>query len=83
LLWTFIGILAACLTMFAFLPQVIKIIQTKSVKDISPLALFQFLLGVFFWLIYGIHLGDYIIILANGVSVLIFTIALILYVKYK
>ena len=83
MLWEIIGFTAAFLTMFGFLPQVIKIYRTKSVKDLSLLAILQFMLGVFLWFIYGLHLKNYVIILANSVTFLILCIALVLYLKYK
>ncbi|MBU1998019.1 MAG: hypothetical protein KKE64_00810, partial [Candidatus Omnitrophica bacterium] len=56
--WEIVGFSAAVLTMFGFLPQVIKIYRTKSVKDISLLAILQFTLGIFLWLVYGLHLNN-------------------------
>jgi MtN3 and saliva related transmembrane protein len=81
--WESIGFLAAFLTMFGFLPQVIKIYRTKSVKDLSLLAILQFILGIFLWLIYGIHLKNIVIILANSVTFLILLAALVLFLKYR
>ena len=81
--WTIIGFIAATLTMFGFLPQVIKMYKTKSVKDISFFALAQFSLGIFLWILYGIYLKNPIIIMANVVSFSTLVIALILYFKYK
>lgn len=81
--WEIVGFSAAVLTMFGFLPQVIKIYRTKSVKDISLLALLQFLLGIFLWLVYGLHLKNAVIILANSVTLLILIAALVLFFKYN
>jgi len=81
--WKLIGISAASLTMFGFIPQIIKIYKTKSVKDISLFALLQFVIGISLWILYGIHLKDPIIIVANAVSVSTLFIALGLYFKYK
>lgn len=81
--WEIVGFLAAFLTMFGFLPQVIKIYRTKSVKDLSLLAILQFMLGIFLWLIYGIHLKNVAIILANSVTFLILLAALVLFIKYN
>jgi len=81
--WKAIGITAASLTMFGFIPQIIKIYKTKSAKDISLVALLQFTLGIFLWILYGIYLKDAIIIVANSVSLSTLFIALILYYKYK
>ena len=81
--WEIVGFMAAFLTMFGFLPQVIKIYRTKSVKDLSFLAVLQFILGIFLWLIYGIHLKNLVIILANSVTFLILLAALVLFIKYN
>ena len=78
-----IGFSAAFLTMFGFLPQVIKIYQTKSVKDISLLALLQFMAGISLWLAYGIMLKDPVIILANSVTLAILIVAVSLYALYQ
>lgn len=78
-----VGFSAAFLTMFGFLPQVIKIYQTKSVKDISLLALLQFTLGILLWLAYGLMLKDPVIILANSVTLSILIVALALYSRYR
>lgn len=83
MLWTIIGFTAATLTMFGFVPQIIKIYKTKSVKDISIVALLEFSIGIFLWVLYGIHLKNSVIILANTVSLSTLIIALILYFKYK
>ena len=81
--WEIVGLLAALLTMFGFLPQVIKIYRTKSVRDISLPAILQFIAGIFLWLVYGIHLKNFVIILANSVTFLILIVALVLFCKYS
>ncbi len=83
MIWTIVGISAASLTMFGFLPQAIKIIKTKSAKDVSVVTLWQFNIGVFFWSLYGIHLKDYILITANITSLFILIMTLALYYKYR
>jgi MtN3 and saliva related transmembrane protein len=81
MLWTCIGITAALLTMFGFLPQVIKMKKTKSAEDISGVSLIQFSIGAALWILYGTHLGDAIIVGANSISLVITLMALALYVK--
>ncbi len=81
--WEIIGFSAATLTMFGFLPQVIKIYRIKSVKDISLLAILQFVLGISLWIAYGVHLKNFVIILANIVTLIILLVSLVLYFKYK
>ncbi len=58
-----------------------KMWKKESVKDVSGLTLLQFSIGVTLWMIYGIHLKDYIIIGANAVSLSTLLITLGLYLK--
>ena len=81
--WEIVGFAAAFLTMFGFLPQVIKIYRTKSVGDISILALLQFVVGITLWLLYGLHLRNAVIILANGVTLAILIVGITLYFRYR
>jgi len=81
--WKIIGMAAALLTMFAFVPQIGKILKVKSVKDVSIAALLQFTLGISLWVVYGIYLKNYIIIVANTVSLITLIILLVLYSRYR
>ena len=80
--WTIIGSTAAVLTMLAFVPQIIKVSKTKSVKDVSIITLLQLSLGVSLWIAYGIHLKNPIIITANAVTLLTLVILMFLYFCY-
>jgi MtN3 and saliva related transmembrane protein len=82
-MWKLIGLGAATLTMFSFVPQLVKIYRTKSSDDVSPWMLFQFAAGVSLWIFYGIHLNDQIIICANVVTLVTLFAALVLYSKYN
>ncbi|HQQ06976.1 MAG TPA: SemiSWEET transporter [Candidatus Omnitrophota bacterium] len=81
--WEIVGFGAALLTSFGFLPQVIKIYKTKSVQDISLIALIQFAVGISLWLSYGVHLKNIVIISANTVTLLVLASAFVLYFRYK
>ena len=81
--WELIGSGAAILTMFGFVPQIIKIYKTKSVEDVSLVMLLQFSLGMLLWLLYGLHLEDNILIVANAVSFFSLVIAIGLFLKYR
>ncbi len=81
MVWIVLGVLAASLTMFGFVPQIIKMWKTHSAKDVSGLTLIQFGVGVTLWMLYGIHRKDFIIIGANAVSLATLLIALGYYVK--
>ena len=81
MLWTCIGITAALLTMFGFVPQVVKMRKTRSAEDVSGFTLIQFSIGAALWILYGTHLGDLIIVGANSISLVITLTAFVLYVK--
>ena len=81
--WKIIGYSAAILTTSGFLPQIAKMLRTRSAKDISVIMLMQYLVGVFFWFLYGVHIHDGIIIVANGLTTIFFIIGLFLYAKYR
>lgn len=65
-----LGLCAAFLTTFGFLPQVIKIFKTKDTLGISLNMYVVLIIGVILWLAYGILLERPAIILANAISML-------------
>jgi MtN3 and saliva related transmembrane protein len=81
MLWGVLGVAAASLTMFGFVPQILKMWKTRSAEDVSGLTLVQFGAGVTLWMLYGVHLKDFIIIGANAVSLATLLIALGFYLK--
>jgi MtN3 and saliva related transmembrane protein len=81
--WTYIGVIAAFLTMFGFVPQIVKMYRTKLVHDVSVLTLFQFTAGVSLWAIYGYAIEDPVIVGANLVSLVTLVAALMLYYHYR
>ncbi len=83
MLWTIIGFSAATLTMFSFVPQIIRTIQTKSVKDVSIVTLLQLSAGVLLWIAYGLHLKNIVIIVANFVTLISLIILLALCKVYR
>ena len=64
--WSIIGTIAALCTTVGFIPQIIRGIKTKELNDVSPIMLSLLLFGCSMWLVYGLHLKDIIIALANG-----------------
>ena len=81
--WILIGIVAAILTMFGFVPQIVKMYRTKLVHDVSVVTLFQFSAGVFLWAIYGYAIGDPVVIGANIISLATLVVAIVLYYHYR
>ncbi len=66
-----IGLAAATLTTFSFVPQVVKIWRTRQAEDISLPAFSIFATGVFLWLVYGVLRNDLPLILANLITFLL------------
>ncbi|MBT6169821.1 MAG: SemiSWEET transporter [Flavobacteriaceae bacterium] len=66
-----IGLLAAILTTIAFIPQVFKVIKTRSSEGLSLTTYLIFITGVSLWLIYGICKMSFSMILGNGITVLL------------
>jgi MtN3 and saliva related transmembrane protein len=66
-----IGYCAAVLTTVAFLPQVIKVWQTRSAKDISLQMYCLFTLGTALWLAYGIASGSWPVAGANAITLVL------------
>jgi MtN3 and saliva related transmembrane protein len=68
---TLLGLLAGVLTTVAFVPQVLKTWRTRSTHDIS-LWMFSILVaGIIAWLVYGAVIGDFPLIAANAVTLLL------------
>lgn len=78
-----IGLIAASLTTFAYLPQSIKAIKTRHTKDISLSMVIMLEIGLITWLTYGLLISSIPIIAANTVSIGFMTIILYLKIKYK
>lgn len=82
--WTeIIGYLAGIFTTIASIPQIVKVIKTKEVADISAKMFFVLLAGVALWTIYGIAKMDWPIIIFNGICVVLHATMLIMIFKYK
>jgi len=80
--WEMVGYTAAALTMFGFLPQLVKMARTKSVDDVSLVMMVQMGLGVFLWMVYGLHLRNSPLIVANVVSLATLSLGLFVYFRY-
>jgi MtN3 and saliva related transmembrane protein len=63
-----VGFVAAFLTTVSFIPQAVMTIRTKNTSGISRGMYSLFTVGVAFWLVYGIALDSWPMILANTVT---------------
>lgn len=66
-----LGGLAALLTTLCWLPQTLRAIRHRDVASLSLWTFAVFSAGIFLWMLYGLLIGSWPVILAN-----IFTLAL-------
>ena len=78
-----IGAIAACLTTFSFVPQVVKVIKTKDTSGISLLMYLMSCLGIFLWMVHGLMIKDSALFYANLVTFVLALIVLVYKIKYK
>ena len=78
-----IGVIGASLTTASFVPQVYKVIKTKSVEGISLTMYSVFLIGILFWLYYGIKINSFSVIFANIITGILVLIILLFRIIYK
>ena len=79
---TTIGFIAALLTTVAFLPQALKVWQTRSAKDVSLGMYMLFTLGVALWLVYGVLLNSWPIIVSNLVTLVLAGVVLAMKLRF-
>ncbi|MFZ3589699.1 SemiSWEET transporter [Bacillus sp. DJP31] len=82
-LLSILGYAAAILTTLSFLPQALKTIKEKNTDGISVGMYSMFTAGVLLWLIYGILIKDFPIILANSLTFFLAVTILFLKLKYS
>lgn len=80
---TVIGIAAGILTSISMLPQLIKILKEKDVANISPYMISILLTGVALWVVYGLMLKEWPIILSNAFSVFVNATLLVCYFLFR
>lgn len=80
---TIIGISAGILTSISMLPQLIKVLKEKDVENLSPYMIAILLTGVSLWVIYGVILQEWPIILSNAFSILVNITLLISYFVFR
>lgn len=64
-IWNFLGFLGIVFTAIQLLPQIIKSVKTQQVKDVSIGLAIIVMINAIIWIIYGAHLMDFAIVIAN------------------
>ena len=78
-----IGAIAACLTTVSFVPQVWQTFRTRDVSGISLGMYSLFTVGVVLWLVYGILLMAWPLIVANAITASLALAILVMKLRYR
>jgi MtN3 and saliva related transmembrane protein len=77
-----VGYCAAFLTTLSFVPQAWLTFRTRDVRGISLGMYSVFTIGVALWLLYGLLMGAWPIVLANAVTLALASVILGMKVRY-
>lgn len=78
-----IGYSSAFLTTFAFVPQTLHSWKSRDLSGVSLPMYSLFSLGVLGWLIYGMMIMSWPVIVANGITLVLACAVLILKLKHS
>lgn len=77
-----IGSFAAMLTTLCWVPQAVRTIRTRETRAISLWAQLALACGILLWLVYGLLIGSWPLIIANTVTFLLVSTILSLKLRY-
>ncbi|MBK7561665.1 MAG: SemiSWEET transporter [Chitinophagaceae bacterium] len=78
-----LGYAAGAITSLTFLPQVIKTWKDKSAKDVSLLMFIIAAINEVMWIVYGVLLNNWVIILTNSIVLAMSLTMIYLKLRYK
>lgn len=78
-----VGYAAATLTTASFVPQALHTFRTKDVRGISLAMYSAFVVGILLWLVYGLLLSAWPIVIANAVTLALAAAILAMKLKYR
>ena len=81
-LWTLVGVLASASVVLSWVPQIVRILRTRSAEDISVGLPMLLIVGSALWVAYGVHLDDVIIMTVNSVVLAFNVFMLVLKRRY-
>ena len=77
-----IGYLAACLTTLSFVPQAWLTFRSRDVSGISLGMYSAFTLGIALWLLYGLALRAWPVVLANAITLVLALAILVMKLRF-
>lgn len=78
-----IGYIAATLTTASFIPQVLQTLKTKDVSGISLMMYSVFTVGIGLWLVYGVLISAWPIVIANAITLTLAGTILWMKIRYR
>ena len=78
-----IGFFAAVLTTSSFVPQAMHTFRTRDVSGISLVMYSVFTAGVALWLVYGLLLGAWPVVIANVITLSLACSILVMKLRYR
>jgi MtN3 and saliva related transmembrane protein len=77
-----IGLIAGLFTTFAYAPQVWKAARSRSAGDLSLVMYLCMTLGALLWIIYGVEIGSWPVIIWNIVTMVMTSTMIVLRLRY-
>lgn len=78
-----IGYMAATLTTVSFVPQALHSFRTKDVSGVSMSMYSIFTLGIALWLVYGLLISAWPIVIANVITLALAGMILVMKLRYR
>ena len=78
-----IGFIATGFAVSSTVPQIRKALRTRKSDDVSIRFIIVLIIGLSFWVIYGIGKNDTVLIIGNSIAVALNTFMLFLKIKYS
>lgn len=78
-----IGFMATGFAVASSIPQIRKAKRTKRSEDLSIRFIIVLIIGLSFWVVYGIGKNDIVLIIGNSIAVSLNAYLLILKIKYS
>lgn len=78
-----VGSAAAVLGTLCWLPQSVKVIREKQTASISLAANLMLLSAVSLWMIYGLLIGSWPLVLANAISTTLVLTIVVVKIRYR
>ena len=78
-----IGFIATGFAVSSTAPQIRKALRTRKSDDVSIRFIIVLIIGLSFWVMYGIGKNDIVLIIGNSIAVALNTFMLFLKIKYS